>query len=88
MRQEIMKKEYDFSKGKARKKPAMNPKETKIQTSVRIDGDIFLWLQDEAEKQHIPYQTLLNKYLREAMNKPSIESRLSAIEKAVFKKAL
>lgn len=83
-----MKKEYDFSKGKVRKKPILNVKETKVQTSVRIDADIFLWLQAEAEKQHIPYQTLLNKYLRDAMDKPSIESRLAAIEKAVFKKAL
>lgn len=83
-----MKKEYDFSKGKVRKKPFLNVKETKVQTSVRIDADIFLWLQAEAEKQHIPYQTLLNKYLRDAMDKPSIESRLAAIEKAVFKKAL
>ncbi|WP_347358094.1 BrnA antitoxin family protein [Bdellovibrio sp.] len=83
-----MKKEYDFSKGKVRKKAALNPKEAKVQTSVRIDADIFLWLQAEADKQHLPYQTLLNKYLRDAMSKPSIESRLSAIEKAVFKKAL
>lgn len=83
-----MKKEYDFSKGKVRKKPALNPKETKVQTSVRIDADIFLWLQAEADKQYLPYQTLLNKYLRDAMSKPSIESRLAAIEKAVFKKAL
>ncbi|WP_374032445.1 BrnA antitoxin family protein [Bdellovibrio bacteriovorus] len=82
-----MKKDYDLTKGKVRKKPALNPKETKIQTSVRIDGDIFLWLQAEAERQHIPYQTLMNKYLREVMSKPSIESRLSAIEKAVFKRA-
>lgn len=83
-----MKKEYDFSKGKVRKKPVLNAKETKVQTSIRIDADIFSWLQTEADKQHLPYQTLLNKYLRDVMNKPSIESRIAAIEKAVFKKAL
>ncbi|WP_415063199.1 BrnA antitoxin family protein [Bdellovibrio sp.] len=81
-----MKKEYDFSKGKVRKKPKLNPKETKVQTSVRIDADIFLWLQKEAGKQHLPYQSLLNKYLRDTMERPSVESRLAAIEKAVFKK--
>jgi hypothetical protein len=47
----------------------------------------FLWLQEEAEKQHMPYQALMNKYLREAMNKPSLENRLAALEKAIFKKA-
>lgn len=83
-----MKKEYDFSKAKVRKKPILNAKESKIQTSVRIDADILLWLQEEADKQRLPYQTLLNKYLRDAMGKPSLESRLAAIEKALFKKAL
>lgn len=83
-----MKKEYDFSKGKVRKKSVLNAKEAKIQTSIRIDADIFTWLQEEADKNHIPYQTLLNKYLREVMDKPSMESRLQALEKALFKKAL
>ena len=82
-----MKKEYDFSKGKVRKKPILNAKETKVQTSVRIDADIMLWLQKEADKQHTGYQTLLNKCLREAMNKPTVENRLEAIEKIIFKKA-
>lgn len=81
-----MKKEYNFSKAKVRKKPTLNAKESKIQTSVRIDADIFLWLQEEAEKQHTPYQALMNKYLREAMGKPSLENRLAALEKAIFKK--
>lgn len=81
-----MKKEYNFSKAKVRKKPILNSKETKIQTSIRIDADIFLWLQEESEKQHMPYQALMNKYLREAMGKPSVESRLAALEKALFKK--
>lgn len=83
-----MKKEYNFSKGTVRKKPALNAKETKVQTSVRIDADLFIWLQKESERTHIPYQTLLNKHLRDCMEKPSVESRLEAIEKAVFKKAL
>ncbi len=83
-----MKKEYDFSKAKVHKKPILNAKETKIQTSIRIDADIFSWLQAEAHKEHIPYQTLLNKYLRAVMDRPSFESRLAAIEKAIFKKTL
>ncbi len=81
-----MKKEYDFSKAKVHKKPILNAKETKIQTSIRIDADIFSWLQVEANNQHLPYQTLLNKYLRDVMDRPSMESRLTAIEKVIFKK--
>ena len=81
-----MKKEYNFSKAKLRKKPILNAKESKIQTSVRIDADVFLWLQEEAKKQHAPYQALMNKYLRETMGKPSLESRLTALEKAILKK--
>lgn len=82
-----MKKEYNFSKAKIRKKPILNSKESKIQTSIRLDADIFLWLQSEAKKQHVPYQSLMNKYLREVMDKPSFENRLAALEKALFKKA-
>lgn len=82
-----MKKEYNFSKGQIKKKSLLDSKSSKIQTSIRIDADIFLWLQTQSEIQHIPYQSLMNKFLREAMEKPSVESRLSAIEKALFKKA-
>ena len=82
-----MKKEYNFSKGQIKKKSLLDSKSSKIQTSIRIDADIFLCLQTQSEIQHIPYQSLMNKFLREAMEKPSVESRLSAIEKALFKKA-
>ena len=83
-----MKKEYNFSKAKVRKKPVLNAKESKIQTSVRIGKlqERHGLSKEEAEKQHTPYQALLNKYLREAMGKPSVESRLAALEKALFKK--
>ena len=82
-----MKKEYNLSKAKLRTKPKLNAKEAKVQTSVRIDADIFIWLQNQSEIQHTPYQALMNKYLREAMNRPSVENRIAALEKAIFKKA-
>lgn len=86
-----MKKEYDFSKGTIHRKPLLDKTKTKVQTSVRIDADIFLWLQEESHENHIPYQTLMNKYLRETMEKPadklSIEARVEALEKKIFKKA-
>jgi len=45
-------------------------KGSKIAKTVRIDGDVFLWLRQEAERTGIPYQTLLNAKLREAMGLP------------------
>jgi hypothetical protein len=45
-------------------------KGAKISKTFRLDMDIFLWLREEAERTGIPYQTLLNAKLREAMNLP------------------
>lgn len=78
-----MKKEYDFSKAK-RAKPA---KETKVLKTIRLDSDVLLWLEEEAEKQGMGYQTFLNWFLRKSMEGDvSVEERLSKLEKAVFPK--
>jgi uncharacterized protein (DUF4415 family) len=70
--QKVMKKEYDFSKMKERKPGRLDPKEMKIKISktIRMDGDLVAWLVAESERTGIPYQTLLNAKLREAMNLP------------------
>ena len=81
-----MKKEYDFSKAKVHKGPIADPKKTKVQTSLRIDADVMSWAQTQAKVHNIPYQTFLNKTLRDSMQRPSIEDRLAAVEKKVFKK--
>jgi uncharacterized protein (DUF4415 family) len=81
-----MKKEYDFSKGKL-SGPVVNPKETKLKTSIRLDLDLVMWLQKQAHSESVPYQTLVNKYLREIMSKPALEERVAAIEKKLKKKA-
>jgi len=78
-----MKKEYNFSKGKVRRSPVLKEKETKVQTSIRLDGDIMNWLQAEAAKQGLPYQTFINMSLRHVMSKPSVETRLEALEKKI-----
>lgn len=36
-----MKKEYDFSKGKVRKQPIVDPITAKVQTSIRLDYEIM-----------------------------------------------
>lgn len=59
-----MKKEYDFKKAKKRServKPDSSP--TKIPTSIRLDGSILAWFKTEAQRQGVPYQTLISSIL-------------------------
>ena len=76
-----MKKEYDLKKMKRVERAPLDPKETKIAMTLRIDGDVILWLRKEAERTGIPYQTLLNSKLRESMTLPDLVSQL--VEKKV-----
>ncbi len=84
-----MKKEYDFSKGKVNKKPLADPKTSRVLTSIRLDGTVFRWFMAESERTGVPYQTLINSYLKQAIETPSpkeLDERLQSVEKVVFKK--
>ncbi len=71
MKKKDMKKGFNFEKAQ----PVGDKfKGAKIAKTFRIDMDVFLWLRLEAERTGIPYQTLLNAKLREAMNQPSLET--------------
>jgi predicted DNA binding CopG/RHH family protein len=56
-----MRKEYDFSKGKR------NPyaKRLKRQVTIRLDEATIAYFKGLAEDTGIPYQTLINLYLRD-----------------------
>ena len=56
-----MKKEYDFSKAKR------NPYASRLkrQITIRLDEPTIAYFKDLAEETGIPYQTLINLYLRE-----------------------
>ena len=56
-----MRKEYDFSKG--RKNPYA--KRLKKQITIRLDRPTIDYFKGIAEKSGIPYQTLINLYLRD-----------------------
>jgi uncharacterized protein (DUF4415 family) len=56
-----MRKKYDFSK--ARKNPYA--KRLKRQLTIRLDEDTLDYFRELAEETGIPYQTLINHYLRE-----------------------
>ena len=67
---EFLEKEFDF--GKAIKNPytkALNKSVT-----INLDEDIIVYFKGEAENTVIPYQTLINLYLRDCVtNKRSLE---------------
>lgn len=60
-----MKKEYDFSK--AKKNPYV--RDLKKQVTIRLDSDTIAYFKSLSEKNDIPYQTLINLYLRECAQK-------------------
>lgn len=62
-----MRKEYDFSKLKGRKNPYA--KKLKKQITIRLGVDIIEYFKGLSKETGIPYQTLINLYLRECVVK-------------------
>ena len=60
-----MKKEYDFSNMKVRKNPYAS--KLKRQITIRMGDDVVSYFKDLAEETGIPYQTLINLYLRDCV---------------------
>lgn len=60
-----MKKEYDLSKMKSRK----NPYASKLKKSVtmRLSEDVIVYFKEMAEESGVPYQSLINLYLRDCV---------------------
>jgi uncharacterized protein (DUF4415 family) len=69
-----MRKRYDFSKAKR------NPyaKQLKKQITIRLDEDTLAYFKELAAEAEIPYQTLINFYLRDcarSRKRPSMRWR-------------
>ena len=60
-----MKKEYDFSNMKGRKNPYA--KRLKKQITIRMGVDIIEYFKLMSENTGIPYQNLINLYLRDCV---------------------
>ena len=60
-----MRKEYDFSKMKGRKNPYAG--HLKKQVTIRMGVDIIEYFKQMAEDTGIPYQNLINLYLRDCV---------------------
>jgi len=58
-----MKKEYDFSKMKGRKNPYA--KKLKKQVTLRLGVDVISYFKNLAKETGVPYQNLINLYLRD-----------------------
>jgi uncharacterized protein (DUF4415 family) len=68
-----MKKEYDLEKMEWRRNPYA--KRLKKQITIRMGVDVIDYFKDLAEETGIPYQNLINSYLRDCVvnhKKPSM----------------
>ena len=68
-----MRKEYDFAKMKGKKNP--HARQLKKQITIRIGVDVLEYFKDLADETGIPYQNLINLYLRDCViseKKPSL----------------
>ena len=71
-----MKSEYDLSKMKSRKNPYAA--RLKRQITIRMGDDVIGYFKHMAEETGIPYQTLINLYLRDCVahnRKPDLSWR-------------
>jgi len=76
-----MKKEYDFSKMKSRRNPYAA--RLKRQVTIRMGDDVIAYFKNLAEETGIPYQSLINLYLRDCMahgRKPDLSWHASSNE--------
>ena len=62
-----MKKEYDLSKMKMRKNPYAS--KLKRQVTIRMGDDVVTYFKELAEVTGIPYQSLINLYLKDCVAK-------------------
>ncbi|HHH72251.1 MAG TPA: hypothetical protein ENL04_00290 [Sulfuricurvum sp.] len=62
-----MQDEYDFSDGIRGR--FYKPK--KIPTTLRLDDDIIMYFKKKASEEKVPYQTLINAFLRKELQKVS-----------------
>jgi len=60
-----VRKEYDFARMKGHRNPYA--KELKKQITIRVGVDILEYFKDLAEETGIPYQNLINLYLRDCV---------------------
>ncbi len=58
-----MRREYDFSTMKSRRNPYA--RRLKRQVTIRLGEDVIAYFKQMAEETGVPYQSLINLYLRD-----------------------
>ena len=53
-------------------------KDPKVQKTIRLDADVLLWLEEQAEKDGIDYHTHLNTILKDLMLKSATTLKSSS----------
>ena len=84
----VMKREYDFSKGKRGAVLAVPPGKTRV--TIRLDNDVLEWfLQRVDDAGGGNYQTLINEALRATMNqkRESLEATLRRVIRDELRRA-
>ena len=61
-----MEAEYDFSKLKSRKNPYAS--KLKKPVTMRLSEDVICYFKEMAEEEGVPYQSLINLYLRDCVS--------------------
>ncbi|PCI63390.1 MAG: antitoxin [Gammaproteobacteria bacterium] len=61
-----MKAEYDLSKMKSRKNPYAS--KLKKPVTMRLGEDVIVYFKSMAEDSSVPYQSLINLYLRDCIS--------------------
>lgn len=74
-----MRKEYDLKKMKLKPNPYIN--KLKKSVTIRLDTDVIDYFKDLGQKLNIPYQTLVNDFLRNCK-----ENKM--LPKTIWKKAI
>ena len=74
-----MRAHYDFSKMKGRRNPYV--KHLKQPVTIRFDRDTAAYFKSLAKESGIPYQSLINLYLRDcAVHRRKLEIRWTSVE--------
>lgn len=60
-----MKDQYDFSQMKSRKNPYIS--KLKKPVTMRLSEDVISYFKEMAEENGVPYQSLINLYLRDCV---------------------
>ena len=61
-----MKAEYDFSKMKSRRNPYAS--KLKKPVTIRLSEDVIDYFKEMSDESGVPYQSLINLYLRDCAN--------------------